>query len=111
MDVLATRLVDSWARIGILLLGMLLVALGLLMVRPRAQGRRIPDESHRHRHQHQHLKEHRGRADSALGMLSGTRMDAAAGTVMDAEMGEKTGRSKRGVEGDGLDVEDTCVVQ
>lgn len=109
MDVLAMRLVDSWTRIGLLMLCTMLIALGILIVRPRSQGRRIPDESGGSR---RYFEETRKRADSVMGVLHGTEKVASETLCGDGDPGGMVGgRKKRGDEEDGLDVEDTCAVQ
>jgi hypothetical protein len=104
MDVLATRLMDSWARIGALLLLTTFVALGVLIVRPRSQGRRIGNEPSISQHW---FSSHRKRRT-----LSNTESGAVAGSFKDAELGAKMGRRSSRLDGDnGLDVEDMCVLQ
>lgn len=109
--VLGRRLVESWTRIGLLLLFASLVGLGILVVRPRRQGRRMgigstltsrnTDEVLRH--------DDKGPWDGAQ---RGMESDGVSGSPNEASMGvQMGGKARRREEDDWLDVEDTCVLQ
>jgi hypothetical protein len=104
VGVLTMRLVDLWARIGVLLLLTTLVALGVLIIRPRPQGRRIGNEAATSQHWFSNQRERR--------TFSNTELGAVVGSFKDAEMYTKMERRDSRVNGNyGLDVEDTCILQ
>lgn len=103
IDVLCRRLVESWTRIGLLFLLTGLIALGILMTRPKRRGRCVGDRS---RKSGLRSAENNTEQDRAQGGLSATSSKDACG---DAEMKRRRGRENS--DDWGLDVEDTCITQ
>lgn len=109
VDVLCHRLVESWARIALLLLLASLVGLGILIIRPRRQGRRIGNEPM----PSQRLSRNsRNRWDCVLQILGKMDISTVTGSFKNAGMSAKMSKRHRWEQmEDILEVEDTCVLQ
>lgn len=109
IDRLAMRLVESWTRIGLLLLFGVLVAVGAMVVRPRRQGRRIQGAFTQMQYYDKYSREWGYGARQAPPEMD---IGAVIASSEDAEGGGRKNRVSRWGDGDdGLDVEDTCALQ